>query len=80
MESKYKGIDAREIKCCCNNPNCIESGISFDKDYLFFHFLEYDENGSLHQIRKAMMLNKENINQLIQSLKDYKKQFRKDLG
>lgn len=73
MESKYKGIDERQIKCCCNNPNCIESGISFDEDFLFFHFLEHDETIGLHQTTKAMMLNKENINQLIQALKEYKK-------
>jgi uncharacterized protein (DUF1499 family) len=74
MESKYKGIDQREIKCCCENPNCCESGISFDENFLRFHFLTTEP--CLHQETKAMMLNKENIDQLINALKRTKKELK----
>ena len=45
METKYKGIDEREIKCCDKCEGTIESGISFDQlengtNVLRFHFLE----------------------------------------
>ena len=75
MESKYKGIDNREIKCCCDNPNCSEGGISFDTDeninMLNFHFLDYI-NGTeiLHQETKTMYLDKENTKELIKALKE----------
>ncbi len=81
MKSKYKGIDEREIKCCCNNPKCAEGGISFDfdeeenKHVLKFHFLEHinrDDTGSLFQRTRAMMLNKETTKELINKLKSLK--------
>lgn len=83
MESKYKGIDSRKIKCSNENPNTIEAGISFDvfaddKNYLMFHFLTYtysDElrnETELRQVSKAMQLNKENTKQLIKELRSLK--------
>lgn len=74
MKSKYKGIDEREIKCCCvNSENCIESGISFDENILRFHFLEYiTEKKILTQKTKLMYLNKESIQDLIKKLKSIK--------
>lgn len=76
MESKYNGIDQRDIKCCCDNPNCCEAGISIDENCLKFHFLEYipmsGEKIMLTQTTKSMMLNKENVNELIKELKQLK--------
>lgn len=75
MESKYKGIDSRGIKCCSDNPNSIEAGISFDYDedkdvnILRFHFLDYEEGKILNQKTKSMHLNKENTKELIKELK-----------
>jgi hypothetical protein len=45
MKSKYNGIDHREIKCCCDNPQCIEGGISIEENMLKFHFLEMKQFG-----------------------------------
>ena len=82
MESRYKGIDSRQIKCACNNPRCIESGLSFDemdgKATLQFHFLELIKYGKyglvtppiLHQNTKLMQLDKETAQQIIDKLKD----------
>lgn len=79
MNSKYKGIDQREIKCCCGDPNCNESGISFSEgNMLNFHFLESRLTGlifgkiELTQTTKAMILNKETARQLIKHLKTIK--------
>ncbi len=74
MESKFKGIDSREIKCCSENTNSIEAGISFEKDegvnVLRFHFLDYIAGtGLLHQQTKAMHLNKHTRDELITLLK-----------
>ena len=62
------------IKCCCDDPDCIESGISFDYSdkILFFHFLEIDYRGKLTQTTKSMKLDKSNTKQLIKQLKDLK--------
>lgn len=72
MESKYNGIDEREIKCCSDNPNSIEAGISFDEHdgvpVLRFHFLGYVNGTILNQETKSMHLNKENTQQLIKEL------------
>lgn len=73
METKYKGIDSRKIKCCCENPDCIESGIDFDTDnsqnILRFHFLDYvKDTERLTQKTKSMYLNKENVKELIEYL------------
>lgn len=82
MQSKYQGIDSRQIKCCSENTNSIEAGISFDYDdeknvnILRFHFLSYIkvENNLpiLHQETKSMHLNKENTKELIAALKQLK--------
>lgn len=80
MQSKYKGIDSRDIKCCCNEPNCAETGISFDEDegqkMLKFHFLHYryinKTEKILEQKTKTMFLNKENTKELITALKQLK--------
>jgi hypothetical protein len=70
--TKYRGIDEREIKCCCNKENCIESGISIDQNeegsWLRFHFLQYDGN-VLNQKTKTMLLNKNNAEKLISLIK-----------
>lgn len=71
MKSKYKGIDERKIKCCCDSPACAEAGISFEENFLKFHFLEYVDVGGkaiLMQKTKAMTLNKKNTKQLIDAL------------
>lgn len=75
QQTKYKGIDSRTVKCGCDDPDCIESGISFDGDnevtYLRFHYLEYVEGTTiLTQKTKIMVLNKENTSQLINELKN----------
>lgn len=72
MKSKYNGIDSREIKCCCDNPQCIEAGISIDENQLVFHFLDFNSIGHIIQISKSMQLNKENTQQLIAQLKQLK--------
>lgn len=72
---KFEGIDSREIKCSCDNPNCAEGGISFDENFLRFHFLEYKSifgKKILVQTTKAMTLTKETRNQLIAELKALK--------
>lgn len=72
MKSKYKGIDSRDIKCCSDNENSIEAGISFDENdgvnILRFHFLDYEEGKILNQRTKSMHLNEENTNELIKKL------------
>lgn len=81
--SKFKGIDEREIKCCDTSETTIEAGISFDElengqHVLRFHFLDYIEHGKdgklenpiLIQRTKSMYLNKENTQQLIESLRE----------
>lgn len=73
MKSKYNGIDERDIKCCSDNPNSIEGGISFEeydgKHILRFHFLDFIDDKVLTQLTKSMILNKENTDQLILHLK-----------
>lgn len=69
FQTKNKGIDLRDIRCCSTNPNSIESGISFDegengKAILRFHFLE-DNGFGLFQTEKHMHLNEENAKELI---------------
>jgi hypothetical protein len=71
-------IDEREIKCCCKNPNCRKSGISFcttenNKPLMRFHFLETEKIGEkefTHFKTRSMHLNKHNIKQLINSLSE----------
>ncbi|MDO8609692.1 MAG: hypothetical protein Q7R95_04035 [bacterium] len=76
MKSKYGGIDSREIKCCCESQNCIESGISFEGTMLNFHFLDYISKPLggkiLHQATKSMKLNKETAQLLVNELKKIK--------
>jgi hypothetical protein len=74
MNSKYIGIDARTIKCSCDNPNCVEGGISFGDDYLFFHFLDVDMSMPFlyTQKRRAMRLDNKTRNELISELKKLK--------
>jgi hypothetical protein len=75
MDSKYKGIDSRDIKCCCNNSNCIEGGISIEEDWLFFHFIDSLGTGDkriYHQTSKAMVLNRETRDELVKRLKAIK--------
>lgn len=73
---KYLGIDEREIKCINPSADAIESGISFDEigngqKVLRFHFLEYiGNNKMLMQKTKAMFLDKNNVHQLIEALKE----------
>ena len=70
--SKYEGIDERDIKCCCKNENCRESGISFEENTLRFHFLEYIEGLDkkiLTQTTRTMILNKQTAQELIKELK-----------
>lgn len=77
--SKYKGIDSRVIKCANEDTNSIEAGISFDeyqgKPSLRFHFLQQMQTYTnsmffYEQVTKAMLLNKENTNQLIDALQN----------
>lgn len=71
MESKNKGIDLRTIKCCCDNPNCAETGISFDDKFLRFHYLEeMDGLDGVTQRTKGMYLDKKNVTELIESLQE----------
>lgn len=75
MASKYKGIDEREIKCCSNSENTIESGISFEQldngqNVLRFHFLELIQGKVLDQKTKSMYLDKKNTEELIKSLSE----------
>jgi hypothetical protein len=76
METKYKGIDQRQIKCACDNPNYAETGISFDFDeeetLLRFHFLEYSDAGFYYQRTKSMVLTKQTAKELIKALKQLK--------
>lgn len=70
---KYKGIDERKVKCCDQNPNTIEAGISFDQldngtNVLRFHFLELIKGEVLYQTTKTMFLDKKNTTELINSL------------
>ena len=73
--SKYKGIDEREIRCCSENPNSIEAGISFDEvdgvNVFRFHFLEH-QHGILIQKTKSMHLDKKNTKEPIAKLKGLK--------
>ena len=74
-KSKYEGIDSRTIKCPCGERNCAEAGISFDENYLRFHFLEHIEVGDkkiLTQTTKSMMLDKKTAEELISYLKEIK--------
>jgi len=67
---KYKGIDSRDIKCCCTNPQCVESGLSFEEDMLVFYFLEIIPGSTiLHQKRRTMYLNKQTRKEIIKSLR-----------
>ena len=75
MDSKYKGIDSRDIKCCCNNINCIEGGISIEEDWLFFHFMDSIGTGDKRifcQTSKAMVLNRATRDELVNRLKSIK--------
>lgn len=75
MESKFRGIDSRDIKCCCTDANCIGGGISIEEDWLFFHFLDTIQAGDkkiLHQTSKAMVLNRETRDELVKRLKQIK--------
>ena len=72
---EFLGIDSRQIKCCCNNPKCRQTGVSFEemngRPILRFHFNEYvdlDGNKSLDQKTRIMVLNKKNITELIHQL------------
>ena len=76
---KYIGIDEWEIKCCCNNENCIESGLAFTTDeddngntivILQFFYLEKINENLIIQREKQMHLNKESILDIIKALKD----------
>jgi len=68
--SKYNGIDERDIKCCCNDENCREAGISFEGNTLRFHFLEYIDKDKkiLDQTTRSMILNKQTAQELIKQL------------
>lgn len=71
MESKNKGLDCRTIKCSCDNPNCAETGISFDEKMLRFHYLEeMDGLDGVTQRTKGMYLDKKNVTELIESLQE----------
>lgn len=75
MESKYNGIDEREVKCCDTSDNTIEAGISFEQlengtNVLRFHFLELIQGKVLDQRTKSMYLNKENTKELIALLSE----------
>jgi len=74
--SKYNGIDERDIKCCCGEENCRESGISFDGNALRFHFLEYitinHKDKILDQKTRTMILNKKTAQELIKQLQTIK--------
>jgi hypothetical protein len=81
MQTKYKGIDQRQIKCCDESETTIEAGISFDvlengTNILVFHFLENIILNSgktlLLQKSKSMHLNKDNKQQIINELKQMK--------
>ena len=69
-------FDQREIKCACTNPDCVQSGISFDyfdvKPVLNFHFsqiIKTEKTEFLRQITKSMILSRETRDQLIKELK-----------
>ena len=72
-KSKNVGIDERKIKCCCDDDNCIESGISFDCNILNFHFLQECSftfnKKEYHQTTRSMILNKDSVKELIEELK-----------
>lgn len=74
MESKYKGVDLRVIKCSCGEPDCSEGGISFDGTRLRYHFLKKISNGKsagqedYDQEEKTMILNREYTVELIEIL------------
>lgn len=75
METKYNGIDERQIKCCDNSDNTIEAGISFEQlengtNVLRFHFLELIGGKVLDQRTKTMYLDKKNTAELIKSLNE----------
>lgn len=80
QKSKYKGIDSREIKCCSDEPNSIEAGISFEEEFLLFHFLEYNfalpKWNQINQVTKSMKLNKKSCKQLIDELKQLSKRLK----
>ena len=78
---KHIGIDERQIKCCCDNENCIESGLTFTDDeddsgkkigILKFFFLEpiNEEKDLIVHRGKHMYINKESILDIIKALKD----------
>lgn len=77
IKSKFDGIDERDFKCCCDDSNCIESGLSFDYDkdekvaILRFHYLDYydSEKKKLRQETKSMIIDKKMIKELIVELK-----------
>lgn len=78
MESKYGGIDSRDIKCADKSPNTIQAGISFDKledgtHVLLFHFLQGLETGIIVQTTKSMHLSGENVSLLEAYLSGIKK-------
>ena len=75
MKTKYHGIDSRDIKCCSENENSIEAGISIEDDgdikMLHFFYLDYlGDTKILSQRRKIMHLNKETTQQLITALQE----------
>lgn len=75
MESKFRGIDSRDIKCCCTNANCIKGGITIEEDWLFFHFLDTIKTSDkkiIYQTSKAMVLNRETRDELVKRLKAIK--------
>lgn len=72
---KYKGIDQRDIKCCCNEENCRQAGISFSENMLNFHFLDFKDlpkGKILDQFTRSMYLNKQTAQALIKELKKVK--------
>lgn len=70
MESKYKGIDTKRIKCCCDDPECAEAGISFEENMLLFTYLEIIPGTKrYYQITKSMYLNKQTRKEIIKQLR-----------
>jgi hypothetical protein len=76
LDTKYRGIDERQIKCACGDENCSQTGISFentfDENHLRFHFLEDSGAGFLYQRTKSMVLTKQTAKELIKALKQLK--------
>ena len=70
--AKNEGIDERVIKCCCNNNNCAEGGISVEENKINFHWTELiNEGGSWYNQRtKAFYIDKKGAKELIELLKN----------